>query len=216
MPFVCAAGATRARRQAPVMRKPDKLEIAHERTALKPQVACDHRLHLIEEQLLRDAPDIAKRLLEPLARIKPAPQHARVAEDHEQRVPHAPRKLEAREVDLSLPARRRLEPDHRLGRRGWSDLAHERLQLRVTAVVARGADLRQQSYRRQRRIRGEPRFSNGFVGIQFRRRRPPRPVPHGRRVQIPIEIARPNPAVNRVSAAPEPARSCSRLAPGSA
>ena len=73
------------------MRKAEKLEIAHERAALQPQVARDHRLHLIEEQLLRDATERAKRLLEAvdqgphvLARIKPAPQHARVAEDHEQ------------------------------------------------------------------------------------------------------------------------------------
>ena len=59
-----AVGATRARREAPVMRKAEKLEIAHERAALQPQVARDHRLHLIEEQLLRDPAEVAKRLLE--------------------------------------------------------------------------------------------------------------------------------------------------------
>jgi hypothetical protein len=72
------------------MRKPEKLQIADERAALEPQVAGDHRLHLIEEQLLRDATKIPKRVLEPvdqrphvLARIEPAPQQARVAEDDE-------------------------------------------------------------------------------------------------------------------------------------
>ena len=94
-----AIGSTRARREAPVMREAEKLEIAHERAALQPQVARDHRLHLIEEQLLRDAAELAKRLLESLdqrphvlAQVKPAPQQARVAEHDEQRVPHAPRK----------------------------------------------------------------------------------------------------------------------------
>ena len=94
-----AIRATRARREAPVMREAEKLEIAHERAALQPQVARDHRLHLIEEQLLRDAAERAKRLLEPvdqrphvLARIEPAPQQPRVAEHDEQGVAHAPRK----------------------------------------------------------------------------------------------------------------------------
>jgi hypothetical protein len=39
------------------MREAEELEIADERTALQAQVARDHRLHLIEEQLLRDAPN---------------------------------------------------------------------------------------------------------------------------------------------------------------
>ena len=205
-----AVGATRARREAPVMREAEKLEIAHERAALQPQVARDHRLHLIEEQLLRDATEIAKGVLEPvdqrphvLARIKPAPQQPRVAEHDEQGVAHAPRKRESREVDLRLAARRRLEPDHRLGRRRRPDLAHKRFQLRITAGKARGADLRQQPHRRQLRVSGQSRFDDGFVGVEFRRHGPPRPVPHRRRVEIPIEIARSNPPVNRVPADPE-------------
>ena len=64
---LCAIRPTRARREAPVMRDAEKLEIAHECATLQPQVARDHRLHLIEEQLLRDAAEIAKRVLEALS-----------------------------------------------------------------------------------------------------------------------------------------------------
>jgi hypothetical protein len=86
-----------------VVRKAEKLQIAHQRAALQPQVARDHRLHLIEEQLLRDAATIPKRVLEALkqrphvlARIKPAPEPPRVAEHDEQRVPHVPQGNENR------------------------------------------------------------------------------------------------------------------------
>ena len=151
-----AVRPTRARREAPVVREAEKLEIAHERATLQPQVARDHRLHLIEEQLLRDAAEIAKRVLESvdqrphvLAQVKPAPQQPRVAEHDEQGVPHAPRKRESREVDLRLAARRRLEADHRLRRRRRPDLTDKLFQLRVTAGKSRRADLRQQPHRGQ-------------------------------------------------------------------
>jgi hypothetical protein len=39
----------RARREPPVMREAQKLRIANERATLEPQVARDHRSHLIEE-----------------------------------------------------------------------------------------------------------------------------------------------------------------------
>jgi hypothetical protein len=62
-----------------------------------------------------------------------------------------------REVDLGLMARRRLEADDRLGRRQWTDLTNECLQLRVAARVPGGPDLREQPYGRQLRIGREPR-----------------------------------------------------------
>ena len=205
-----AVGATRARRKAPVVRKAKKLEIADERAALQAQVARDHRLHLIEEQLLRHPADIAKGLLESLdqgphvlAWVKPAPQHARVAQHDEQRIPHAPRETESREVDLRLSARWRLEANHRLRRRRGPDLPHPRFQLRITAVVPGGVDLGQQAHRRQRGVRSEAGLNDRFVGVEFCGHRPPRSIPHGRRLKIPIEIARSNPPVNRVSADPE-------------
>ena len=76
-----AIGTTGAWREAPVMREAKKLRIAHERAAFQPQVSCDHGLHLIEEQLLWHAAEIAKGVLEArdqrrqiLARIEPTPQ----------------------------------------------------------------------------------------------------------------------------------------------
>jgi hypothetical protein len=113
-----AIRTTGAGREAPVTGEAQKLRIAHERAAFEPQVARDDRLHLIEEQLLRDATEIAERLLETvherrhiLARIEAAPQQPRVAEDHEQGVAHAPVKSKSCEVDLRLSTSRRLEPD---------------------------------------------------------------------------------------------------------
>ena len=58
-----AVRPTGARREAPVVREAEKLEIAHERATLEPQVARDDRLHLLEEQLLRNAAEIAKGVL---------------------------------------------------------------------------------------------------------------------------------------------------------
>ena len=60
-----AVRATGARGEAPVAREAQELRIAHQRAALQPQVARDHRLHLIEEQLLRHAAKRQERLLEP-------------------------------------------------------------------------------------------------------------------------------------------------------
>jgi hypothetical protein len=48
-----AVGPTRARREAPVVREAQKLELADGRAALQTQVPRDHHLHLIEEKLLR-------------------------------------------------------------------------------------------------------------------------------------------------------------------
>jgi hypothetical protein len=90
-----------------VAREAEELRIVDQRTALEPQIARDHRLHLIEEQLLRHAAERAKRLLKSthqrphvLARIEAAPQQPRVAEHHQLRVPHAPREAEPRQVHL--------------------------------------------------------------------------------------------------------------------
>src|SRR5690349_18667262 len=68
---------------------------------------CARRFHLIEEQFLRHAVEVAKGRLETLdqrphvlAYIEPAPEQGRVAEDDEQRVADVPRKLKSREIDL--------------------------------------------------------------------------------------------------------------------
>jgi hypothetical protein len=81
----------------------------------------------------------------------------------------------------------------------------KRFQLRVAARVAGGADLVEQPHRRQLGIGGEPGLNNRFVGVELRRDGRPRPIADGHGVQISIEIARPNPAVNRVAAEAQPA-----------
>ena len=50
-----------AGREAPVMREPEKLRIADQRAALQPEVSRDHRLHLIEEQLLWNPTETERR-----------------------------------------------------------------------------------------------------------------------------------------------------------
>jgi hypothetical protein len=119
-----------------VVSKSQELGIAHERAAFEPQVPRDNRLHLIEEQLLRHAAEIDERLLESviecrhvLARVEPTPQQSRVAEHDEQRIPHAPRKPESREVHLCLTPGRRFEADHRRRRRRRPHASNERFQL---------------------------------------------------------------------------------------
>jgi hypothetical protein len=78
-----AIGTARARREAPMRGKAQELKIVNERSTFEPQVARDHGLHLIEEQLLRHAAEIAERVLKPaderthvLARVEPTPEQA--------------------------------------------------------------------------------------------------------------------------------------------
>jgi hypothetical protein len=51
-----------------MVREPEKLRIADQRSALQSEVARDHHLHLIEQQLLRDATEIQERVLEAVDR----------------------------------------------------------------------------------------------------------------------------------------------------
>ena len=124
------------------MREAEKLGVADQRAALEPQVARNHRFHLIEEQLLRDATERGERFLKTiherrhiLARIEAAPQHPRVAKHHEQGVAHAPVKSKSCEVDLRLSAGGRLEADDRLRRWQRPHPTHVGFQLRVAARV---------------------------------------------------------------------------------
>jgi hypothetical protein len=189
------------------MGKAEKLQVVHKGAALQAQVARDHGLHLIEEQLLGDAAKVPEGVLQAvnhgahvLAHIKPTPEQPRVAQDHQQRVPHTPGKLEAGEIDLRLSARRCLEADDGLWRRRRPDLPHECRELGVTPLVPGGANLREQPHGRQGGIGGQTRLDEGFIGVEFCRHRSARPVPHGLELEIAIELAVANPPVNRVSA----------------
>jgi hypothetical protein len=98
--FLRPVRAARARREAPMLRKAQKLEIVDGRPTLQAEVLRDHRLHLIEEQLRRYAAEHQERVLEPgeqrphvLARREATPQQPRVPEHDQQRVafPHGKR-----------------------------------------------------------------------------------------------------------------------------
>lgn len=64
-----AIGTTGARPEAPVGGEAEELEIVDQRAAFEPQVAGDHRLHLIEEQLLGHAAEIGERVLQAADRM---------------------------------------------------------------------------------------------------------------------------------------------------
>jgi hypothetical protein len=76
---------------------------------------------------------------------------------------------------------------------------HERFQLRVAAGIARGADLIEEADRRQLGIGRQAGFDDRLVGIELGRPRRPRPIAHRLVVEIALEIARPDPPVNRVA-----------------
>lgn len=69
-----ATPPTHPRREAPVVRESERLRIADQRAALQPEVAPDHRLHLVEQQLLRYATEMEQRLVDPIdQRASPYP-----------------------------------------------------------------------------------------------------------------------------------------------
>jgi hypothetical protein len=51
-------------REAPMVGKPQELEVVHECPTLQPEVSRDHRPHLIEQQLLRHAAEREEGLLQ--------------------------------------------------------------------------------------------------------------------------------------------------------
>lgn len=88
-----------------------------------------------------------------------------------------PRKLEAREIHLRLPPRRRFEADHRLGHQRRLDPPAERRELHVAAAKP-GSPVPSSSRMPRAQARGESRFDNRLERIQLRRHRWPRPIPH--------------------------------------
>ena len=93
-----------------------EFEIAHEAAADEPIIAREDAPHLIEQELARYPAPCGEALLEAedqgaevLAREELHPAPARVREDHDQGVAHAPGQPAVGEVDLRLVRRRRLE-----------------------------------------------------------------------------------------------------------
>ena len=100
----------------------------------------------------------------------------------------------------------RLEANHGRGRRHRADPPDEDFQLGVAACIACGPDLVEQPHGGQLRIRGKARFDDRRVCRDFGGHRRARPVAHGLAVQIPIEIAGADLAMNPVAMDAELAR----------
>ena len=108
----------RANPKAPVRREAEKLRILHDAPAARSLILDDDGFELIEQQLVRHAPEREERLLEPahqrehrLLRIEAQPQESRVPEHHHQRPALPPRELTLGEIHLRLVSGRGLEAD---------------------------------------------------------------------------------------------------------
>jgi hypothetical protein len=117
-----------------VRREAQELRILYHASAVGAVILDDHRLQLVEQQLVRHATEEPKRRLEALtqhlhglARIKLQPQVARVAQHHDESVAFPPRHPTLCKIHLRLLPRRRLKPHDPLHRRRRPNLAHERL-----------------------------------------------------------------------------------------
>ena len=115
------AGAARPDAEAPVAGEAQELPVRDQPTPVRSLVIDDDRLHLVEEHLGGDAPEVAERGLQPphhdfhgLTLVVLQPLIPRAAQHHHQRVPLPPRQPELRKVHLGLTARLGLEPPHRL------------------------------------------------------------------------------------------------------
>ena len=129
-----------------------------------------------------------------------------MAQHHHQRVPPPPRQRERPEVHLALTARRRLEPHRRLDRLPRPHLAHVVPHAAVAARIPRRANLVEQALRRQLRELPETRLDDPLVRVQPLRPARPRRVPRPPRGQVPVQLARLDPLVDRPPAHPEPPR----------
>src|SRR6185436_18417211 len=119
-----AIRAAGANAKAQVVAEAEELRMLQEFASLRARIVEDHRLQLIEQQLLRHTAEISEGLLEPrdegperLARIELEPEEPREREDHDECVALPPGKAKLRKVDLRLMARRGLEAHHGLGLR---------------------------------------------------------------------------------------------------
>src|SRR5215467_13539196 len=118
-------------------------------------------------------------------------------------MPASPGQLESPEVDLALITGRRLEAHYWICGGVRAYLPHVLLQLRVSAGIARAPELLEQSLCREQRKRLEPRLDDRLVGIEPRRHRRPRSVTDILVLQVPIQLSRLDPVVNRTAADPE-------------
>src|SRR5690606_9096732 len=135
-------------------------------------------LHLVEEDLSRHAAEEAERRLQAqeegahvLARIEAHPEQARVAEDDQQPVAHAPGQSDLGEVDLGLLGRRGLEAHDGLGQRARPNLPHVVFEPCVAARISGRPYLLEEANGRELRVGSQTGEDHRLVGIELVRRR---------------------------------------------
>lgn len=166
-------GPTGPDAKAPMRGATQELRILEQLAPVGTVVLEEDALHLIEEELGRDATEVGEGRFQPrdhrghrLAGIEAEPEESGVAEDHEQGVTLPPGKAALRKIDLGLVARRRFEADHRLGLRTGTHPGHVVAELRDPTRVARGADLLEEPDAAELRIRREAGADDRLVGGQ--------------------------------------------------
>ena len=111
--------------------------------------------------------------------------------------------IEVCEVHLGLVTRRRLEPYDRLGRRTRTHLPDILLDLGIAALVARSPQLAVDALRAQLGKRFQARMDNPAVRVELTRRRRALLVAHRLVVQIPVQLPRFDPVMDRTAAEPK-------------
>jgi hypothetical protein len=205
-------GAAGPRLEAPVAGKAAELRIHDELAAVKAEVGLHHGPGLVEEEVLRDAPEGRKRALQTLeegahvlAAEETDPEEPRVAQDDQEREALAPGAAELGKVDLRLLGRRRLEADHRVRHRPRPHAAHIVPDLGVAAGVAGSLYFLQQPYGGQLGVGIQAGQNDRPVGVQLPDHRGARPVA-GRLVQRPVQLSRSRPALDGAPVNPEAGR----------
>src|SRR2546426_1880713 len=200
-----SVGPARPDPKAPVRGEAEELGILEEPAAGRAVVLDDHTLHLIEEDLVGHPAEGGEGPLKPehhgergLARYELEVEQPRVAEDDQEREALAPREADLGEIKLGLLAGRGLKPDDRLGLGPRAEAGQVGLELAVAAGVARGPALFEQPDRRQLGVGRQPLLNQRLVAIQLRRSRR-RSARSRCPAQLTIELARPDPVVDRPS-----------------
>ena len=132
------------------------------------------------------------------------PQKPGVVQDDNQGMAPAPGQRERPEVHLALAPRRRLEPDQRLDRLARPRRPHVVQHALVTARITRRADLVEQPLCRELRESLKTRVDDPLVGVELVRHRGTQRIPSRTGRQIPVQLARLDPIVNRPTVHPEP------------
>src|SRR6185437_780924 len=202
-----AIGPAGSSAKAPMRGKAHELRVHDETTTAQALIRKHHRAHLVEQKLLRHPTEELKGTLQPpdqrrhrLPWIEVHPQQPRIPQDHQQRVPSAPRQLERAEVNLALKSRRSLEAHHRFDRRVRTHPPHVALELRVAARITGAAQLLEQPLSGEQWESLKPGLDDRLVRIQLRRDGRSWLVANLPAIQVTIQLTALDPVVHRAPA----------------